>query len=65
MAKPKTETYSVRVERDDAELLFVSIWSGVKGGEEKMITSWRTPSISDAMFDAGFELSSLIGDDLY
>lgn len=57
---PKPVVYSVRLEQENDDLFYVSLWSG-----DGMITSWRTPSLSDAMFDAGLELRSLLGDEVY
>jgi len=55
--------YSVELTFDDPETLFIEIASEVNGKPEtrKPITSYRSNSVDDAMFDAKFELASLIG----
>jgi hypothetical protein len=52
--------YSVRLELESDGLFYVSVWAG-----DVMVTSWRTRSLSDAMFDAGIELRTVFGEDVY
>lgn len=66
MAKPMV--YSVRLELENDGLFYVSVWSGVSepsGSVDRMVTSWRTPSLADAMHEAGIELRSFFSDDVY
>lgn len=63
----KKTDYLVKLEYDDEETLYVSIWDSPAGEPERarMVTSWRTRSVADAMYDAGHELKSLIGYEYY
>ena len=66
MAEPMV--YSVRLELENDGLFYVSLWSGVSeplGSVDRMVTSWRSPSLADAMHDAGVELRSFFHEDLY
>ena len=63
----KQMVYSVRLELENDGLFYVSLWSRVSEplGLDRMVTSWRSPSLADAMHDAGVELRSFFSDEVY
>lgn len=64
MPRPDKMRYTLEVTFDDFQTLYCTLSDEVDGQPDtrKMITSYRSGSVDDALYEARHELGSLLGD---